>query len=295
MGLNHARLYKQIKNATLVAICDSNAKRARAVSRILRVRSYTSTTSMLEKEKLDAVSVAVPTRDHYKTAAEAIRRGVSVLVEKPLTEDVQSARRLIDLAREKKVVLMVGHLLRFNPAINAMKTTLGRRTIGRVIAACITRIGARPERSKNVGVIQDLAVHDFDLARYLFESEVEDFRVHTKLTENRSFEDYSLITMRMKNGVLVTSENVWSRTGSFSQRSARVIGTKGVAVADLSPPKLTLYTKKGASEPILTGDTLQLELEHFLSCVRNRQKPRASGLDGLIAVQLVRRALELGR
>jgi UDP-N-acetylglucosamine 3-dehydrogenase len=295
MGVNHARLYRQIKTAKLVAICDSDPTRAREVSRTLHVPAYIDVSSMLEKERLDAVSVAVPTKDHYEAASAAIKSGISVLVEKPLVDNVRSGRLLIDLAKKSKVILMVGHLLRFNPAVNLLKRTLKEHRIGGVIACKFSRIGPRPSRMRAVGAVEDLAVHDFDLARYLFESEVDNLKVHLSFSENRRFERYALITMRLENGIIVTSENAWLRSDSFSQRGACVIGTDGVVAADFAPPRIVLYNDKGISRPCVTGNTLKLELEHFLYCVKNHRKPRATGEDGLAAVQLVRRALKLGQ
>jgi UDP-N-acetylglucosamine 3-dehydrogenase len=167
MGRNHARVYASIEGIDLVAVSDENQESAEQTGYMYRCNAYTDYREMLAREDLDLVSVAVPTRHHYTVAAEVIDHGVALLIEKPIAATVAEGRELIDRAHRGGVLLTVGHIERFNPAIIALKDCLDSCEIGRVFQVAVRRVGPYPARIIDVGVVVDLATHDMDILNYL--------------------------------------------------------------------------------------------------------------------------------
>src|SRR3989338_7383038 len=122
---------------------------------------------MLKKEKLDGVSIVVPTKFHKEVALEAINVGVNILLEKPVAQNSQEALDITEQVKEKGVKCLIGHIERFNPAVEVMKQKL-QECIGEVYSVRVTRVGAAPIGSVENDVIMELAVHDIDVIMYLF-------------------------------------------------------------------------------------------------------------------------------
>ena len=167
MGFNHLRVYSELENAQVVGASDVSPERLKVITDRFSVPTYSDYRELFEKEKPEAVSITVPTSEHEKVASFALNAGAHVLVEKPISATVDEGRRIIALAQQVKRQLMVGHIIRFNPAIQSLKEHLDNGDLGRIFQIFCRRVGPFPARIRDVGVVVDLAPHDVDIMRFL--------------------------------------------------------------------------------------------------------------------------------
>lgn len=153
----------------MVSISDTNSGLAKSLATKYNVNAYTDFRRMLEEKKIDAVSICVPTCLHYEIAMECVDRGISVLLEKPITDNIDQASNLLEFSRKKNVRLLVGHIERFNPMVRRVKEIIGVGQIGKVIAIIARRVGRIPPQIIDADVATDLAIHDIDICNYLLE------------------------------------------------------------------------------------------------------------------------------
>src|SRR3954471_4677874 len=156
IGSNHARLYSEAKAGELVAIYDIDQRRAEQLAKKYGVHAAASLEEFAER--VDAASVATPTKCHFEVARELLDRGKHLLIEKPITENTADASALAQLAVERQLVLQVGHVERFNPVLGALEERL---THPRFIEA--HRLSPYPDRSTDIGVVLDLMIHDLEI------------------------------------------------------------------------------------------------------------------------------------
>src|SRR5262249_471594 len=140
----------------LVGVADLNAIQAENVARRVNCKAFVNYRPLLHLA--DAAVIAVPTSHHYTIAGEFLRCGIPVLVEKPMTADLDQAETLVTLARQQQITLQVGHIERFNPALEELQ----RRTLQPLFIEC-ERFGAFTGRSMDIGVVLDLMIHDLDI------------------------------------------------------------------------------------------------------------------------------------
>ncbi|MFH0917662.1 MAG: Gfo/Idh/MocA family oxidoreductase, partial [Candidatus Omnitrophota bacterium] len=166
LGSIHAKIYKQIPGCTLVGVCDSDPVRLKEVSGSLRVPGYANLAEL--SGKIDAASVAVPTRLHHKIAEELLKANLHLLVEKPFTVNLQEADHLIELAKNQSLILQVGHIERFNSAFTATQKIIKDPKF----IEC-HRLSPFPNRSLDVGAVLDIMIHDIDIVLGLVNSPLE--------------------------------------------------------------------------------------------------------------------------
>ncbi|MCL4562607.1 MAG: Gfo/Idh/MocA family oxidoreductase [Chloroflexi bacterium] len=312
MGKNHARVYSEIPDADLVAVSDSNAQLAREVGERHDARAYGDYEEMLAKEKPTAVSIAVPTALHEQVAIAAMEAGAHVLVEKPIAATIESGKRIIARSNDLGRKLMVGHIVRFNPAIQALKKKLQQGDLGRVFEVICRRVGPFPARIRDVGVVIDLAPHDLDIMRFI--TGLEPLRVYAE-TEQRihtEHEDLILGLLRFPDGVTGSLEINWLTPTKV--REVLVLGERGLfRVDDLTQDLYffengqangilwpELQTLKGVSEGAMTRFALQryeplkAELQAFIQAVQTNGDVPISGEDGLAALRLSLALIESG-
>lgn len=301
MGKHHARNYFEMPQAHLVAVMDVRSAIADEFALAYHCHSYTTVADMLANETLDAVTITVPTHLHFEIASQVIAAGVSVLIEKPIADTVEDAQRLIDLAKAKGVILMVGHIERFNPAVTQLKALIEAGKLGQLTTISARRVGVFPAQIKDANVIIDLAVHDIDVMSYLFDREPDRIvgSAGRALVQDR--EDYAdiLLTYGNQHGLLQVN---WITPVRI--RGLTVTGTKGYAELNYMTQELTFYesqlthTQDALGDPAIKfGDPirhdikiekqeqLRLELSHFLDCVATGKSPLVSGEVGLMALK----------
>jgi len=167
MGRHHARVYTALPTTALVGVADADADRAAQVASTYAVPAYSDYRDMLESERPDLVTVAVPTSLHQAVAVHAMESGAHVLVEKPIAATIGEAKAIIDRADALGRKLMVGHIVRFDPAIQALKQHLDAGELGRIFQIVCRRVGPFPARVRDVGVVIDLAPRDLDVMRFV--------------------------------------------------------------------------------------------------------------------------------
>jgi predicted dehydrogenase len=259
---------------------------------------------LLDEERPDLVSIAVPTRSHLDVAVQVIERGIPLLIEKPIAATIEEGASLRDLARTAGVPLTVGHIERFNPAVRELRRRLDAGELGRVFQVHARRVGPFPARVRDVGVVLDLAPHDIDVMRYLLGSEITRVHAETAQRINTEHEDMLIGTLRFADGAVGVLDVNWLTPTKIRELS--VLGERGMFVVDYLARELTFYENdaapredpagwparhlKGVSEgrrheiAIEKHEPLALELEAFVRAVREGTPPEVSADDGIAAI-----------
>jgi predicted dehydrogenase len=313
MGRNHARVYSELPEAQLVAVVDADAKAASAVAERLGTKAYVDYRQMLESEHPEAVSVAVPTALHKEVAKAVMEAGADVLIEKPIAATLEEGRFLIELSHSLNRQLMVGHIVRFNPALQALKQKLDAGDLGRIFQIVCRRVGPFPDRIRDVGVVIDLAPHDIDLMRFL--TGLNPLRVYAETAQrlHTEHEDLILGLLGFPDGITGHLEINWLTPTKI--REVLVLGERGLFRVDDLTQDLYFYenahatsnawaalqTLKGVSEGSMIRfalrryEPLKAELQAFLSAVKDRSPVPVSGEDGLEALRLALALVESGQ
>jgi len=204
-------------------------------------------------------------------------------VEKPIADSIEKSREIISHARSSKVILMVGHIERFNPAVSKLKEIVDEGVLGDLITMSSRRVGPFVERVTDVGIIVDIGTHDIDIARYIVGSEPVETFCKLRGIKNRKG-DCAFIILEFEK-VTASIELNWFTPHRV--RSLVVTGTKGIAYADYSEQSVTIYNSGWKMEPkIRNEEPLKLELSHFLHCVESGEKPLISGEEGLKTLEI---------
>lgn len=313
MGKNHARVYTELPEAQLVAVADANAQAASSTAERYGVKAYIDYRQMLETERPQAVSIAVPTALHKVTAIAALEAGADVLVEKPIAATVEEGKALIARAHSLERQLMVGHIVRFNPAIQALKQKLQAGELGRIFQIICRRVGPFPDRIRDVGVVVDLAPHDIDVMRFL--TGLDPVRVYAE-TEQRihtEHEDLVLGLLRFPDGVTGSIEINWLTPTKV--REILVLGERGLFRVDDLTQDLYFYenaqasglqwqalqTLRGVSEglmvrfPLQRYEPLKSELQAFIKSIEEGCPVPVTGEDGLASLRIALALVDSGK
>jgi predicted dehydrogenase len=290
MGYNHARVLTDLPGAELVGIADPDATQRGKVAAMLGCHAVAGMDELIDAGA-DALIIAAPTHLHHDVSLKAIAAGRHVLVEKPIAPSVAEAEAIVAAAQAKGVALMVGHVERFNPAVEAVKAAIRDEEI---LSIGITRVGPFPPRMSNVGVVIDLAVHDIDLICYFTGSHIAEVQPQVKAAVAER-EDIALLQFRTANGVLAHINTNWLTP--FKARTVHVATRKKYVIGDLLTRQVTEYFdyKPDGSYsmrhlPVAYGEPLRLELTRFLQAVRG-EVPAVTGEDGVAAIATAMRCL----
>ena len=200
---------------------------------------------MLAEERIDLLSVCVPTLLHLEVALAAIQKGIPLLVEKPIAASLDEGRVMMEAAQRAGIPLMIGHVERFNPAVLELKQHLQKGELGRVFQVYARRTGPFPQRVRDVGVVHDLAPHDIDIMRFLLDSEVDRVYAETEQRISTEHEDMLSGLLRFRNGVVGVLDVNWLTPIKIRQLS--VLGEKGLFTVDYLNQDLLFYPKEAAN------------------------------------------------
>jgi len=290
-GRNHARVFKELEETELLAVCDINAERAKNVAKQFGVRAYTSMGKLLKRKDVEAVSNCVWSLNLAKETLKALKAGKHVLVEKPMATNVKQAEKLLETAEEEGLHLSVGFLMRFIPGIQHMKNAIEDKTIGNLVCATAKRVSEWPERIGDVGVVKDTAIHDIDIIRYFFGEEPIAVYAKTGSMKYKKFEDYAQIMLTFEGGKSAFIESNWLTP--YKTRTLVVTGSKAIMKLDYITQELTIEDAKETIQPRYPWqEPLKLELQHFANCILKKEKPLITGTDGLKALQIAEAALK---
>ncbi len=312
IGQHHARVYREMEGVELVAIADANAGTAAKIGSRQNVPYYTDYQQMIDEKKPDLISVCVPTSLHYKVGGELIEQGINVLLEKPITSTIDQGEKLVALAKEKGVVLAVGHIERFNPAAMELRRRLREGMIGKLYQITARRVSPYPPRIQDAGVIIDLASHDIDLMRYLTDEPILRVYGETVQSINSDREDMFNGLMRFRSGAVGVLDVNWISPTKI--RQIHVTGSRGLFRCDLLSQELYFYENdsapsqwdtlailRGVSEGNVLGirinrhEPLAAELNDFVASVRDHRNPTVTGEDGLATLKLALDFVQSGR
>jgi UDP-N-acetylglucosamine 3-dehydrogenase len=292
MGSNHARVLASLGGVQLVGVADPDRGQAQFVANALGTTAVESVDALLALG-LDAVTIAAPTHLHHDIALACIKRGVHVLVEKPIASNPEEGRSIVRAARRAGVTLMVGHVERFNPAVETIKDAIRGEDI---LSISITRVGPFPPRMSNVGVVIDLAVHDIDLIRWFTDSEIEDVQPLTASAVAER-EDIALLQFRTASGVLAQINTNWLTP--FKARTVVVATREKYISGDLLTRQVTecfgfqpdgSYSMRHLS--VGHAEPLRAELQAFVSAIRDKRQPSVSGEEGVASLEIAIRCLQ---
>ena len=287
LGKFHAEKYSILPNAELVAVVDLDKTKSDEYAHKFGTAGYTDYREVLGK--VDAVSIAVPTMCHFEVARDFIESGAHILLEKPITSTVEEADELIRVAREKHIVLQVGHIERFNPVIMALDGVInGPRFIESI------RIAPFKPRGTDVNVVIDLMIHDIDIIQNIVRSPIR----HISSIGAPVFtaeEDIANARIEFENGCVANVTA--SRISLKSERRMRIFQPDAYITLDFQNKKMAVFRKgdgemfpgipnvKIEEKVLEQEDALQVEISSFLESVQTGKPPVVSGEDGKAALE----------
>jgi len=290
-GRNHARVFKELEETQLIAVCDVNAEKAKTVAKQYGAEPYTSVGKMLRRPDVEAVSVCTWSTSLANESLKALRYGKHVLVEKPMAANSKQAEKLVKIAEKENLHLAVGFLMRFIPGVQYIKKSIEDEAIGKIVCATAKRVSQWPERIGDVGVVKDLAIHDIDMMRYLFGDEPVAVYAKTGNMKLRKFEDYAHIMLTFEGGRTAFIESNWLTP--YKTRVLVITGSEAIMKLDYLTQDLTIESSKETVQPRLPWqEPLKLELSHFANYVLGKEKPLINGVDGLMAIKIAEAALK---
>ena len=290
LGQFHAEKYSAMKNADLVGIVDADPARSAQIAAKLNTQSFTDPMQLIGL--VDAVSIVVPTALHYHVARTFLEKGVHLLLEKPITVTTEQADELIDLATRNRLILQVGHIERFNPAVTAIKPLL---EAPRYMTA--ERSAPFTVRCTDVNVVLDLMIHDLDIVMDLAGSTPKEVSAAGASVITSEI-DMATARIVFHNGCV--ADVMASRVSDEKKRLLRVFDGNQVYDSDYQLQKAAVSRKEGGSVPSLhvydistdRRDTLNEEILAFVSSVQTGMRPLVSGSDGRRALALARTITE---
>lgn len=288
LGRFHAQKFSVIENCEFVGVCDVNVEQAQKVAGELKSQAFFDYKKLIGL--VDAVLIATPTTTHFEVAHFFLKNGVHVHVEKPLTVTVAEAEKLCLLAKEMKLILQVGHVERFNPALVAAKDKLGVPLFLEV-----HRLAPFKPRSIDVDVVLDLMIHDLDVVMSLVKSPI---RFISAVGTPVLTKTVDIANVRLEFESNAVANLTASRVSLNSTRKFRVFQKSQYLSIDFGTGEIHLTTKTGewvpGEEPPLTieswnlekGDALMAEDKAFIAAVRGEAPCLVTGEDGLNALRV---------
>ena len=293
LGQHHARILHELENSNLKGVVDRDEKRAQQIAKTAHTLATSNYKNLFGQ--IQAAVIAVPTPLHYQIGKDCLENNIHCLIEKPFTEDVEQAEELIKIAEERNLILQVGHVERFNPAvIEARKHIKDPKFIE------VNRLGPFDPRTSHIGVVLDLMIHDLDIVLYLVGSKVKTLEAFGAKVLT-AHEDIAKCRLRFENGCIVDLSA--SRISLEQYRKIRVFQADAYISVDYAKKDLKIYRKKTPQVNSLRDiailrpklkeeEPLKLELKHFLECIEEGKQPHVTGEHGRDALELGKEILE---
>lgn len=304
MGTYHVRTLSEIPNVELIGVADINYQRAETIAAQYETTPYQDYRELLDK--VEGVSVAVPTNLHYQVAADCLEANLHVLLEKPMAQNMEEARKLFDLAASKQRILQLGHVERFNAAVQELKNIVRDP----IFIEC-RRLGPYSSNGRitDSGVVMDLLIHDIDIVLSLVNSKLKQINAAGASIRSSGQEDIANVQLIFANGCIgnLTASRVTEnkiRTLSITQPDAYIY-------LDYADQDLHIH-RQAASRYILSREVmrykqesfierlfvhkdnpLKLELIHFIKCFTNGERPRVSAEENLNSLSVTLKVLDM--
>ena len=288
LGQFHAEKYARMNDVELVGVVDIEKKRAEIVAEKVNAKPYTDYKSLFGN--VDAVSIAAPTSVHFVIARDFLKKNIDIMIEKPITETTEEADELIHLAKSRDLIIQVGHLERFNPAIVALKDI-----VKKPMFIESHRLSIFQGRCTDVSVVLDLMIHDIDLIlnfvrskiRAVYASGVPVVSEHVDIANAR---------LEFENGCVANVTA--SRISTKNERKIRLFQRDAYVSVDFSKKEITAIQQTGSVDSGLipgmdvkqmsfeTGDALENELKSFINAVIHREPPEVTAQMGRDALEI---------
>ncbi|MEK6544907.1 MAG: Gfo/Idh/MocA family oxidoreductase [Nitrospinota bacterium] len=298
MGQYHVGVYSEIPDVRLIGIADINETRGKEIAGKYNTKSYGDYKKLLGK--VDVASIAVPTSLHYKIAKDFLQAGTNILIEKPMTRSIDEARELFNIAEKKKLTLHIGHVERFNGAVQELK-----KIVDNPLFIESRRLGPYDPRIQDDGVVMDLMIHDIDIILNLLNSKVRDINVVGKSVFSDK-DDLCNVQLEFENGCLATitasrATQHKIRTLAITQKDKYIfldytnqdIHIHRQAFSEHSITKQELrYKQESFTERIFVHreNPLKIELKHLIDCAANGAERKVSVEEEIYSLQI---ALEI--
>jgi len=302
MGKNHVRVFSELSDVELIGVVDVNENIGKEIANKFNTNFYKDYKEVIGKA--EAVSIVVPTKFHHAIAKEFLNAKVDVLIEKPITLNLKEADELIDLAEKNKLILQVGHVERFNPAIIELSKHIKPDEI---ISINASRIGPFGARITDSGVVLDLMIHDIDIILGLIECEIETISAYGRKLKGEH-EDFATALIKFKNGAIANLTA--SRITQRRQRTLYVTEKDKYIKVDYMNKFLEIF--RHAESKYITEDKdvrftysdiverpyvsqeepLKAELKSFINCVESRKNPVVDGVAGRKALDVALKILD---
>ena len=235
MGANHARVLSNLDGVELVAVADPQGDTR---GMLPRTEVLTSVDEVI-KRKVDYCVIAAPTAFHEEISLKLIDAGIHILIEKPIAHTFESAKRISNAAKEKGVVGAVGHIERFNSALQQARARILNGDLGEIFQISTRRLGPFPARIADVGVVMDLATHDIDLTSWIAGANYKSVSAQAAIRSERTHEDLVAVVGILENKIVVNHLVNW--LSPLKERKTIITGEKGTYVVDTLTSDLTFY------------------------------------------------------
>jgi predicted dehydrogenase len=281
MGWNHARVYAALDNATLAAVYDPDTAAAQRAARKFGCDVATSIDDLAART--DLVTVAAPTHLHHEIGLELLKLDRHLLIEKPISDNPAHAAELVDLAHERGLVLQVGHIERFNPALTALEQHLTRPRFLEV-----TRLSPYPGRSVEIGVVLDVMIHDLEIILHLVRSPVTHVDAVGVAVLSKG-EDIASVRLHFANGCVANVTA--SRISMEKTRKIRLFQEDAYLSLDYQRQSGKMYRLDNGrivrqKVAIEREEPLVRELRHFVECAEAGARPKVGGAEATAALEL---------
>lgn len=304
MGQNHARVLSNLVGVDLVAIVDP-------IGDVKNMMSGYEVMPSIEEviaKKVDYCVIAAPTGFHEEISMKLIDAGIHILIEKPIAHNLASATRIEEAAKSKGIIGAVGHIERFNAALQQARKRIQKGELGEIYQISTRRLGPFPSRIADVGVIMDLATHDIDLTAWISNSTYKSVSAHSAIQSGRKHEDLVAIVGQLENGIVVNHLVNW--LSPLKERKTIITGELGTYVVDTLTSDLTFYANgtnrvsqdqiahfKGVSQGDIhifafdKPEPLQVEHENFRDAVLGQESEIVTLAEGAKTVSVAEAAL----
>lgn len=305
MGQNHARVLSSLSGVDLVAVADPQGD----TRNVLPQHQILSSIEEVISKGVDFCVIAAPTASHEEISIKLIDAGIHILIEKPIAHSLESALRIETAAKNKGIIGAVGHIERFNAALQQARTRIQAGELGEIYQISTRRLGPFPSRIADVGVIMDLATHDIDLTAWISNSSYKSVSAQAAIRSGREHEDLVAIVAQLGNGIVVNHLVNW--LSPLKERKTIITGEKGTFVVDTLTSDLTFYANgtvnvsqdriahfKGVSQGDIhifafdKPEPLRLEHENFRDAVLGKTASIVTLSEGAKTVSIAAAAIE---
>lgn len=303
MGQHHARNYSEITGIDLKAVSDIDPKIGKQIAKRFNCNYYSDYRELLAKEKLELVTIAVPTKFHKKVALDCIAKGIHILIEKPIAANVSEAKEIVNRAKQKGIKFTVGHIERFNPAVLKLKEMVDKGKLGKITSIVTRRIGPMPTRIKDANVVIDISVHDIDLMNWFYKRLPSSVVAGGGNALNKIQQDYVDIFLKYGECSGLAQAN-WITPVKI--RKLAVSGTKAYAEINYITQEFDLYEVNYTSETDDFGEfvikfgeprgkklikvnnvePLKAEIKSFLKAIKTNGRPMVTAREAIDALDI---------